>query len=116
MNCVLLQVGVWSFVVGYVTQATVSLLSQGGNLFKRKGWLAVVAVIDDIYSTTRSCTFKDKLMKALLSKKNINFGAFLASLAAGFKVQPINPPQVCPSLTPNPTACQHLALLPPSPS
>lgn len=29
---------------------------------------------------------KDKIYKVLLSKKNVNFGAFLASLAAGFKV------------------------------
>lgn len=30
---------------------------------------------------------KDKLKKALLSSRNVKFGAFLSSLAAGFKVQ-----------------------------
>lgn len=60
----ILTVGLWSFLVGYAVQATVSLLSQGRSIFKRK----------------------DKVKRALFNSRNVSFGAFSASLAAGFKL------------------------------
>lgn len=34
---VLGKVGLWSFLIGYVVQATISLVTQGTDLFRKKG-------------------------------------------------------------------------------